>query len=194
VGSKRAFGVVRRRRTKPPTGQGLDQWGSCATLVATGCADPAPGRNPRRCTTSDRGFSSSRLLTCRPTDPTLALPWPCVKGVSDGEHGGVVPRQPDDQRTPRVDPSGVKATRFLGRPFGRVRRCTAEFWGFVGDYQQGTGAVMGRRRHWCRIINRAVDRRRLATGVVGGGPGWGVQNGTGGEARVRHQSLAISDQ
>jgi hypothetical protein len=46
VVSKRAFGDEYRRRTKTPTGQGLDQWGSCATLVATGCADPAPGRTP----------------------------------------------------------------------------------------------------------------------------------------------------
>jgi hypothetical protein len=42
--------------------------------------------------------------------------------------GSHTPLEPPYPRL--VDPSGVKATRFLGRPFGRVRWCTAEFWGF----------------------------------------------------------------
>jgi len=73
----------------------------------------------------------------------------------------------------RVDPSGVKATRFPGRPVGRVRKCTPEFWGLAGNYHQVAGSVMGRRWHRCRIIDRAADRLGLTTGVVAGGPGSG---------------------
>jgi hypothetical protein len=64
----------------------------------------------------------------------------------------------------------------------------------MGGYQQVTGSVTGRRRHRCTTINRGVVELRLATGVVGG-PGCPKAGQViGKRTRVRHRSLAYSDQ
>jgi hypothetical protein len=86
-----------------------------------------------------------------------------------GAPGGVLwDRTPADQPYPRlVDPSGVKATRFPARPSGRVRKCTAEFWGFRRELSSGSQQCGGKA-----LSPLHLDRQRRRSTKVGNGGGW----------------------